>query len=413
VNTAERTRALKAIATKANKKHGAGTVIVASDALPPAPRVSTGSLAQDVALGGGWPSNQWHEIVGHESGGKTLTAFKTVRANQLSDPDFLTVWVAAEGFDEGYADLCGVDRSRIILVNTNVMEEAYEEVLEYLDSKLVDLIVIDSYPALTPVAELGKTMEERAVGQAPYVTNAFFRKSYKATKRSLVVHERPVTGLFINQWRQKIGVMYGDDKTTGGGQGKNYRFYSRVEVKRDEWMTTQARGAGEKYGQVTKFRTIKNKSAPPQQVAVIDFYFRDYNGHDAGSYDNVKEIANLAMLFDIAEKRGNGYVFNDTRYVGKQGLFDAIANEPELREMMSKAVLIETKGGGRLPDDPEMAEAAAKLEAAEAAAIAEDDEPDDSGYVSPAARHRQAAEAKHTKGGGKTKTVTRRRKESG
>ena len=212
---------LKKILAKINKKYGTDTIVLASEIKEGTGRLTTGSISFDVALGGGWPINQWHELVGEASNGKTAIALKTIAANQKRDPQFTTVWVAAEQWVPSYAEMCGVDVSRVYVISTNIMEEAYEAVIEITQSKSVDCIVIDSLPALIPTSEDEKEMEESTVGRGALLTNKFFRKVGKASKRSLTEPERPFIGLLINQWRSKIGVMYGDPRTTPGGLGKD------------------------------------------------------------------------------------------------------------------------------------------------------------------------------------------------
>jgi recombination protein RecA len=369
---------LRAIAAELNdtrRGFGPGTIVVASEIIERPPRITTGSLGYDVILGGGWPPNQWNEIIGEESSGKTTQAHMCIAANQRLDPEFTTVWVAAEDFDEELARQNGVDCGRVILVNTNVMEEAYEATLKYLESHEVDLIVIDSYPALHPESEWDKDLTERAVGVGAYVTGTFFRKSYKATRRSLVEPQRPVFGIFINQYREKIGVLRGDPKTTGGGKAKNYRMAVRVDVRRGEFITTKANGAGDKVGQRIHFHTVKNKSAPPRQVAQVDYYFRDWDGHKAGEYDLVKEVASLARLFGVAVKSGSGYTIGDVRYRGKEHMDQTLREDQELFHKVWDAVL--TAGPKRRLDDPDPVDVEA-----------EGDEEDPPDYVSPAPRHR-------------------------
>ena len=143
-----------------NKKMGDDTIVLGSEITQMGGRLTTGSVAIDVALGGGWPSNQWHELIGEASNGKTALALKTIAANQKNDPEFTTVWVAAEEWVPGYAEMCGVDVSRVYVVSTNIMEEAYEAVIKIVESKAVDCIVLDSLPALVPGAEDQKEMEE-------------------------------------------------------------------------------------------------------------------------------------------------------------------------------------------------------------------------------------------------------------
>ena len=126
-----------------NKKVGAGTVVLASQVRMPE-RIPTGSLTLDVVLGGGWPMNHWVEIVGEASHGKTAIALRTIAVNQERDPDFTVVWIAAEAFDTGYAKMCGVDTDRVLLVETNSMEDAFDSVIKFMESKAIDMVVVDS-----------------------------------------------------------------------------------------------------------------------------------------------------------------------------------------------------------------------------------------------------------------------------
>jgi RecA/RadA recombinase len=137
----------------------------------------------------------------------------------------------------------------------------------------VDCVVIDSLPALVPSSENEKEMEESTVGRTALLTNKFFRKVGKASKRSLTESERPFIGIMINQWRSKIGVMYGDPRTTPGGLGKDYAFFTRIEIKRDDWVEVGTGQEKHRVGQTIKIRTLKNKSAPPGSTALVDFYF--------------------------------------------------------------------------------------------------------------------------------------------
>ena len=120
---------LAKVLAKINKKFGEDTVVLGSEIVEVPHRFTSGSLSLDVALGGGWPANQWHELVGEASNGKTAIALKTIAANQKKDPNFTTVWVAAEEWVPGYAELCGVDPSRVYVISTNIMEEAYGAVI--------------------------------------------------------------------------------------------------------------------------------------------------------------------------------------------------------------------------------------------------------------------------------------------
>jgi recombination protein RecA len=245
--------------------------------------------------------------------------------------------VAAEEFVPEYASKLGCDLSRIIVANTNIMEVAYDTVIEYLDSRAVDCVVIDSLPALQPASEDEDDMADFQVGLGARLTNKFFRKQGSASKRSLITEERPVTGLMVNQFREKIGVRYGDPRTTPGGKGKNFYYFTRVEVRRDEWIEDNAK---QRVGQTIKARTTKNKSAPPQKVAELDFYFADSPPHRAGDYDGVKEVMNLAVLFGIVTPGGGGmYSYQGEKWKGRASLLDQLRQEPDLQRQIGGEVL--------------------------------------------------------------------------
>lgn len=326
------------IAAIINKKLGANTVVSAGDIVVPK-RIPTGSLTLDVVLGGGWPMNHWVEIVGEASHGKTAIALKTIAANQKINPDFTAVWVAAETFDPQYAEMCGVDTARVLLVETNSMEDAFDAVIQFCDSKSIDMVVIDSLPALVPSAEDEKTMEEFTVGRGAQLTNKFFRKVAAATKRDLVEEERPVLGIMINQYRMKIGVMHGDPRTTPGGLGKDYAYSIRCEVKRDDWLEVGTGQEKRRIGQTIRVRTIKNKTFPPQQTAYLDFYFAEGGSIDNGQYDSAKEIVALSILNGIVDRRGGWMYYGERKWQGAQALLDSLREEIELREEISAAVM--------------------------------------------------------------------------
>ena len=329
--------ALKVVA-QLNKKLGANTVVAASEVVLN-PRITSGSLTLDVVLGGGWAMNRWVELVGEASHGKTALALKTIAANQKINPDFTAVWIAAEDFDSKYAELCGVDTKRVILVETNNMEDAYEAVIKFMESKAVDMVVIDSLPALVPGAEDEKEMDEFTVGRGALITNKFFRKVASATKRDLIESERPVLGMMINQYRMKIGVMHGDPRTTPGGLGKDYAYSIRCEVKRDEWLEVGTGQEKRRVGQTIRVRTIKNKTYPPQQTAYLDFYFANGGPIDAGSYDSGKEIVALSILNGIVDRRGGWMYYNDRKWQGAQALIDSLREEIDLKEELTAAVM--------------------------------------------------------------------------
>jgi recombination protein RecA len=323
-----------------NKKFGDGVVVLASDIRSDIiPRITSGSTTLDYVLGGGFPGNQWNELIGEPSHGKTALALKTIAANQKLNPDYTTVWVAAEQWVPEYAEMCGVDTERVIVIETSIMEEAYQAVIQFAESKSVDAIVIDSLPALSPMPEMENDMDKMTVGRGALLTNKFFRVVGTAMKRSLTEDERPVLGLIINQYRMKIGVMKGDPRTTPGGEGKNYAFFTRCEVRRDEWIEVGPSGNKTRVGQRIKVRTLKNKTAPPQRVAYFDFYFAEGGSCAPGEFDFAKEVASLAVVMGYIERRGGWFYYGERKWQGIENVIASIREEIDFLEDLRKKVL--------------------------------------------------------------------------
>lgn len=331
--------AVLGVINELNKLHGAGTVVrgdqITEEVIP---RMTSGSLGLDLVLGGGWPCNQAVEIVGEASHGKSAIALKTIAANQERDPDFTAVWIAAEEWVPSYAEMCGVDLSRMILVETNIMEHAFDAVLKFAETKAVDAIVVDSLPALIPLPEDERDMEQLTIGKGAIIVNKFFRKVGRSLKRSLVEHERPILLIVINQWRMRIGVMMGDPRTTPGGQGKDYAFFVRLEVKRDSWIEVGPKSSKEKIGQGIRVRALKNKTAPPQRVAYLDFYFADGGEVPAGSFDTGKELVALATLYGVLERKGGWYYYGERKWQGAEAVLASVREEIDLYEELDREV---------------------------------------------------------------------------
>jgi len=321
---------LSSIISAVNKQHGPGTIVKGNEARLKLERISTGVLSYDIMLGGGWPVNQWSEIIGDESSGKTALALKTIATNQQSNPDWVAVWVAAEEFVPEYALSIGVDLDRLWVVETNSMEEAYNLVINIMANRAADCVVIDSLPALVPNDESEKTMEEFTMGLGARLTSKFFRKASEAQKRSLINDERTCTGLMINQWRQKIGVMWGDNRTTPGGLAKNFAYFVRVEVRRDEWLKDK----DEVVGQTIKARTLKNKTHRPNQSAIIDFYFADVQGFKKGNFDTLKDMLNIGVAIEVITRAGAYYSYGEGRWQGKEKMLEAFREDMDLQRKL-------------------------------------------------------------------------------
>ncbi|CAB4137780.1 RecA RecA/RadA recombinase [uncultured Caudovirales phage] len=331
--------ALKVMA-QLNKRFGGDTIVIGgnirNDLIK---RATTGSTTFDYILGGGFPTNQWNELIGEPSHGKTAIALKTIAANQKLDAEYTTVWVAAEQWVPEYAEMAGVDTSRVIVIETNIMEEAYDVVIAFAESKSVDAIVIDSLPALVPSPENEKNMDEMTVGRGALITNKFFRKAGAAMKRSLTESERPILGLIINQYRMKIGVMHGDPRTTPGGQGKDYAFFTRSEVRRDEWIEAGTGVNKTRVGQRIKIRTLKNKTAPPSRTAYVDFYFADHSIYSAGDYDVAKEVAAMAIVKQIVDRKGGWIYYGERKWQGQEALVNSLREEVDFFDELRDKVL--------------------------------------------------------------------------
>lgn len=360
-----------AVVALVNKKFGAGTLVLASD-VPVRKPMTTGSLSVDIALGGGFPVNQWSEIVGRESSSKTSLAYMTLTANQRLNPDFTTLWVAAEAYNGKWARSLGVDNSRVHLATTNRMEQAYEILVQAAESRAYDLLVLDSYPALVANQEEEKSMEDMLVGLGARRTGQFFRKVGSSMGRSLVDEEKPVVGLFINQFRKAIGAFspQGTPNTTPGGEAKNYAFYSRIELSRAEYIDEPIPGKGMKrrVGQVVKAKAIKNKQAAPHKVAGYDFYFENAPGHGfkAGEHDKVKELVTLGVLYDQINRRGAYYDVAGETFKGSDSLLAGIRENLGLQDELAQQIRLVALGDDATPiseepyadEDDELADAA-------------------------------------------------------
>lgn len=334
----------RAFAAEMNKLLKEEVVVCASDLVIPK-RFTSGSLALDVVLGGGWPGNQWVEIIGRESAGKTLIAFHTIAANQKNDPEFNALWVAAEHYDSEQAAALGVDNDRVTVVTTQEMETAFTVMLKATDSKVFDCIVLDSYPALLTDEEDEKEMDEFTTATGARMVNKFIRKAGKVSHRKFDGSERPFLGIIVNQFRDQIGgfARFGVPQTSPGGKGKNYFYYARLEVARVQYLEEKRPGFEKpvKVGQTIKFTTIKNKSAAPQQYAEVDAYFRGapFLGFKRGEIDVAKEYLAMGKLFDVIDTKGSYLLYGGQQWQGKDKMLTALREDVKLTAALAADVL--------------------------------------------------------------------------
>ena len=158
-------------------------------------------------------------------------------------------------------------------------------------------------------------------------------------KRSLTENERPILGIIINQYRMKIGVMHGDPRTTPGGQGKDYAFFTRSEVRRDEWIEAGSGTNKVRVGQRIKVRTLKNKTAPPSRTAYVDFYFSDHSIYSSGDYDTAKEVAAMSIVKGIVDRKGGWIYYGDRKWQGQEALVNSIREEVDFFEELREKVM--------------------------------------------------------------------------
>ena len=313
--TDERTRALKLAIDKIEKDFGKGAIMrlgdkstVNVDAIP------TGALALDVALGiGGIPRGRIIEIYGPESSGKTTLAQHIVAECQQRGG--IAAFVDAEhALDPEYAKNLGVNIDELLISQPDTGEQALDITEELVRSGAVDIVVVDSVAALVPKAEIEGTMEDQQMGlQARLMSKAL-------RKLTGVIGKTNTTVIFINQLRQKIGVMYGNPETTTGGNALKYYASVRMEIKRTEGL----KGDGVDVGNHVRVRVLKNKVAPPFRTAEFDIIF----GKGICKTGNILDVA---VSLDVVKKAGAWFSYNDEKLgQGRDKARDYLNANPEL-----------------------------------------------------------------------------------
>jgi len=339
----------RAVIDQLQRKYGAGTIVSGDSIKKSLTFCPTGALSLDLALGGGWVQNKWVEIVGWESAAKSALALKTVAYNQQQDPDFTTVWIAAEPYVEEYATMLGVDNSRVIVVEENQMERAFEIALRFLQAAgSTRCLVIDSLAALEPAREEEKTIADFQPGLGAYLTGKFFRMAQPSLNhlKRLSAGEKvhPVLLLVINQWREKIGG-YGDPKTTPGGKAKNYYYFQRIDVSRAGWLESRGKPP---HGQIVRVRVLKNKAGAPGGEATLDYYFAGHGPKEAGTYDTVKDLINTGRAYDVITGGSGGFRFAGRHFKSAERLYEEIDKDEALQRYLYLCVF-EIAQGNDLP----------------------------------------------------------------
>ncbi|MCM1264802.1 MAG: recombinase RecA [Candidatus Gastranaerophilales bacterium] len=319
----ERAKALNLAIEKIEKDFGKGSIMklgdkttVNVDAIP------TGALSLDVALGiGGIPRGRIIEIYGPESSGKTTLAQHIVAECQKKGG--IAAFVDAEhALDPEYAKNLGVNIDELLISQPDTGEQALDITEELVRSGAVDIIVVDSVAALVPKAEIEGTMEDQQMGlQARLMSKAL-------RKLTGVIGKTNTTVIFINQLRQKIGVMYGNPETTTGGNALKYYASVRMEIKRTETL----KGDGEDVGNHVRVRVLKNKVAPPFRTAEFDIIF----GKGISKTGNILDVA---VNLGIVNKAGAWFSYNDSKLgQGREKSKEFLDANPELLAEIEKLV---------------------------------------------------------------------------
>jgi len=324
VNTSdERAKALKLAIEKIEKDFGKGAIMKLGD--KPAVSVETiptGALALDVALGvGGIPRGRIIEIYGPESSGKTTLAQHIVAECQKRGG--IAAFVDAEhALDPEYARNLGVNVDELLISQPDTGEQALDITEELVRSGAVDVIVVDSVAALVPKAEIEGSMEDQQMGlQARLMSKAL-------RKLTGIIGKTRTTVIFINQLRQKIGVMYGNPETTTGGNALKYYASVRLEIKRVEGL----KGDGEDIGNHVRVRILKNKVAPPFRTAEFDIIF-------GKGICKIGNILDVAVDLDIVKKAGSWFSFNDDKLgQGRDKAKEFLAANPEILNQVETLV---------------------------------------------------------------------------
>ncbi len=313
----EKMKALQLTLDKIEKGYGKGTIMKMGDkAVADVPSISSGSISLDNALGiGGYPRGRVVEIFGPESSGKTTLAIHAIAEAQKSG-GIAAILDAEHAFDRFYAEKLGVDVENLLISQPDNGEQALEIADHLIRSGAVDIVVIDSVAALTPKSELEGDMGDSKMGlQARLMSQALRKLAANISKTN-------TTCVFINQLREKIGVMFGNPETTTGGNA--LKFYSTVRV--DIRRIGQIKDGEDIKGNRTRVKIVKNKLAPPFRKAEFDIMYGE-------GISKSGEIIDLGVDHNVIRKSGSWYSYGDTKLgQGREAVKQLLRDNPELAE---------------------------------------------------------------------------------
>ena len=314
---ADKLKVLSAVMDKIEKDFGKGSIMrMSSESVVDVPVIPTGSVTLDMALGvGGYPKGRIIEIYGPESSGKTTLAIHAIAEAQKTGG--IAAFIDAEhAFDSYYAQKLGVDIDNLLVSQPDNGEQALEIADSLIRSSAIDIIVIDSVAALTPKAEIEGDMGDSKMGlQARLMSQALRKLTASISKTKTVC-------IFINQLRDKIGVVYGNPETTTGGNALKFYASVRIDIRR----ASVIKDGEEQLGTRTKVKVVKNQVAPPFKKAEFDIMFGE-------GISKLGEIIDLGVDFEIIKKSGSWFSYGDRKIgQGRDAVKEALKNDAALME---------------------------------------------------------------------------------